>query len=434
MLGLAYVFSFIDRTIMSLVVEPVRADLGISDTQVSLLLGLSFAIFYTVMGIPIARLSDRKSRRTIIAIGVTLWCLMTAACGLARNYWQLFLARMGVGVGEAALSPAANSLISDYFPREQLGRAIGVYSMGISIGAGLALIIGGQVVAAVSETGPITVPLLGEIKAWQAAFIAVGLPGLVVAALLYTVREPPRRGSLKGGQGLSLVETLRFLRGNWRTYACYFGGASVTTIMAYGYMSWVPTFFIRAHGWDIADIGLRYGIVLAISGASGVVLAGWLADRWFARGIRDAHWRVILIGVGVLMPAYILVTLVDSPLIALLLLIPGGLGGAMPASAGTAGLMIITPNEVRALVSSLYYFVINLVGLTVGPTAMALVTDFYFEDTARVGDSMAIVAAVSWVVGVVLLGMGTRHYRASVEAARAWDDEFTDQGVADGGR
>jgi MFS family permease len=426
-LGIAYIFSFIDRVIMSLVVEPVRADLQISDTQVSLLLGLAFALFYTIMGIPIARLADTKSRRTIIAAGVTLWCLMTAACGLAKNFWQLFAARMGVGVGEAALSPAANSLISDYFPRHLLGRAIAVYTAGISIGAGLAMMIGGKVVAAVSAGGPIVLPLIGEIKAWQAAFMVVGLPGILVAGLMFTVREPVRRESLSAGRGLPMREALRFLGRNWRTYATYFSGASATTIMAYGYMSWIPTYFIRAHGWAIDDIGLRYGALMAVFGVGGVLLGGWLSDRWYARGIKDAHWRVMLISIGLLLPAYIFVTLVESPWLSLALLAPGMVGGSMPAAAGTAGLMIITPNEVRALASSLYYFVISLVGLTVGPTAMALLTDFYFKDTARVGDSMAVVAAVSWAFAIVVLGFGTRYYRQSVAASESWSEPTSDQ-------
>ena len=425
LLATAYAFSFIDRMILSLIVEPIRTDLQISDTQVSLLMGLAFAIFYTVMGIPLARYADRGSRRRLIAAGMTVWCLMTAVCGLARTFWQLFVARVGVGVGEAALSPAASSLIADYFPQRLLGRAMAVYAMGISIGAGLALLVGGEVVAYVSRAGSIVLPLLGELKAWQAAFLIVGLPGLVVAALIGTIAEPKRTGLVAGKAGVKLpvADGLRFLLGNWRTYAAHFVGVSVTTIMAYGYLAWVPTFFIREHGWPVDRIGQAYGLVLGVFGVIGVLTGGWLADRLYARGQTDAHWWVILLAVAVLLPAYIFVTLVPSPWWSLALLAPGIVGGSMPAAAGPAALMIITPNELRALVAAIYYFVINLIGLTIGPTAVALLTDYYFKDAARLPDSLAIVAALSWAAAVLVLLAGTRHYRRSVEAAQAWLNE-----------
>ena len=186
-LTIAYVVSFLDRQLLSLVVQDVKADLDLSDTQVSLLLGFAFALFYTTMGIPIGRLADKKSRRAIIGVGITFWCLMTAACGLAKNYTQLFLARVGVGVGEATLSPSSLSMISDYFPKEKRGKAIGFFNMGVSVGSGIALIVGGQIVAYVANSPPLVLPFFGEIFAWQALFLYVGLPGLIVAALMVTV-------------------------------------------------------------------------------------------------------------------------------------------------------------------------------------------------------------------------------------------------------
>jgi len=192
-LTLTYTVSFIDRQIMSLMIEPIRRDLNITDTQVSLLIGLAFAVFYTLLGIPIARLADRRSRRTIIAVGIATWCFMTAFCGLARSYAQLFLARVGVGVGEAALSPSALSIISDYFPKRTRGRAIAVYNTGISLGTGLAMIVGGALVAHVMVSPPVRLPFVGELYAWQTVFMLVGLPGLFLALLMFTVREPRRR-------------------------------------------------------------------------------------------------------------------------------------------------------------------------------------------------------------------------------------------------
>ena len=420
-LALAYVFSFIDRMIMSLLVEPIRADLGINDTQVSLLLGLAFALFYTFLGIPIALIADRSRRRTLIAAGIAIWCVMTAACGLARNFWQLFAARMGVGVGEATLSPAATSLIGDYFPRHLLGRAVGVYTMGISIGAGIALMLGGEIVAAVTAMGGITLPIVGPLKAWQAAFMIVGLPGLLISALMFTVREPQRRQRMQE-QPVSVKQAIQFLWQRRQTYGAHFLGLSVTTVMAYGYLSWVPTLFIRAYDWPVERIGFAYGLIMAIFGVLGVLIGGALADRLYARGIADAHWKVMIAGIAFLMPAYIFVSLQPSPYWALFLLIPGIIGGSIPSSAGPAALIIITPNEMRALVSSLYYFVINLIGLTVGPTAVALLTDYYFEDPADLPYSMAVVAAASWIISLAILLWGLRHYRRSAAKAQEWQD------------
>ncbi len=193
----AYVVSFIDRQILALLVEPIRRDLGLTDTQMGLIMGSAFALFYTILGIPLGWLADRFSRRGIIAAGITIWCLMTAACGLSRNFGQLFLARVGVGVGEAALSPSALSLISDYFPRERRGRAISFYNMGVSLGAGIAMIGGGWIIAGIIDAPPTTLPVVGEIYAWQTVFLVVGLPGLAIAALMATVREPERRDKLR---------------------------------------------------------------------------------------------------------------------------------------------------------------------------------------------------------------------------------------------
>src|SRR5277367_4434508 len=197
-LMLMYIFSFIDRTTISLLVEPMKRDLHISDTQIGMLQGLAFALLYTFLGLPIARLSDRHSRRAIIAGGVFVWSIMATLCGLARSAVQLFMARVGVGVGEAALSPAAYSIITDSFPRSKLGGAFGVYNVGITIGAGTALLVGGIVVGAVSRAGAsYTLPLFGQVHAWQMVFILTGAPGILLPLLLLTIREPKRRGLLK---------------------------------------------------------------------------------------------------------------------------------------------------------------------------------------------------------------------------------------------
>ena len=426
-LTVAYLLSFLDRQILALLVEPIRQDLDISDTQVSLLGNLAFGIFYTVLGLPIGRAADRVSRRGIIAAGVTIWCLMTATCGLARNFSQLFLARVGVGVGEAALNPAALSLISDYFPRKTRGRALTFYNMGVSLGVGVALIFGGQLIAWVASAPPLEVPGIGPLRAWQTVFLLVGLPGLVIALLMLTVREPLRRDRLqirladgRVTEELTVGETLDYLRRRWRTYLTHFLGMSVVTILGYNYFFWVPSMFVRTWGWTIPQISLGYGLITLTGGPLGVLLGGWVADRLRRRGFEDALMRTCLRGAVIfLIPSAILTPLMPNGQLALALLVPMSIGGAWVTATGAAALQMIAPNQMRAQTTALYYFVINVLGL-LGPTAVGLVTDFGFGDDAALRWSLSMVCAAASLVGLTFLTLHLPHYRASVQEAETW--------------
>lgn len=423
-LTLAYILSFIDRQIITLLIGPIKQDLGLTDTQMSYLIGLSFALFYTVFGFVIALAADRFNRRNIIAAGIVVWSIMTAFCGLARGYGQLFLARMGVGFGEGALSPSALSMISDYFPREKLARAISVYTMGIAVGSGIALLVGGTIIELVSTTATVTLPVFGELRPWQAAFVVVALPGLPLALLMFTVREPERRGRLApaGDSAAAREVAARQFRAHWRSYAGIYVGLSVLTIMAYGVAGWIPEHFRRTYGWSIGEISLGYGLILIVFGPVGAILGGWMADRFYRRH-DDGYLRAALVGLALLVPGYALFALMPSPWLSLLLLIPATLGGAMPTSVATASLMQISPNEMRAKVSALYYFVVSMVGLGLGPTSVALLTDYYFRDEARLRHSLAIVATVAGLAATAVLIWVRPHFRASVVAARAWNGE-----------
>lgn len=420
----AYTVSFIDRTILSLLIPPIQADLGISDTQISLLAGFAFAIFYTIMGIPLGRVADRYNRRNLIAIGITVWCLMTAACGLARNYWQLFAARVGVGVGEAALSPAAYSMISDLFPRDQLGRAIAIYSIGLPVGSGLALLIGGVAVGLVADLPPVTLPLVGTLSSWQITFMLVGLPGLLVALLVMLLREPARRGRSSdvagAASGAAAVAPppglLAFLRANRRVLAHHFGGLSLLVIIVYGSTAWIPTFFIRTHGWTAADIGYAYGVIFMTCGAGGLLLGGQLADRWWSAGRFDAHLRVVLLSVATMAPCFALMPLVPSAELAVGLLALATFTSSLHGGVAGAALQLITPNELRGQMTAVYFFIANLIGLGLGPTAVALVTDFAFGDPLALGYSLAVLAGVAGPLSAIVLATGLRHYRSSAEA------------------
>jgi MFS family permease len=422
-LTIAYVFSFLDRQILNLLVEPIRADLHISDTQMSLLQGLAFGIFYTLLGIPIGRLADRRSRRVIVATGITIWCFMTAACGLTKNFTQLFLARVGIGIGEASLNPSAFSMISDYFPRDKRARPMSFYSMGVSLGAGLAMVLGGQIIEWVFSQPRMNLPFFGQLFHWQTVFIMVGLPGLLVAALvLLTVREPERKDKIDMGanETLSVKEVAGFLWARKATYGTLFIGMSVVTIIGYGYFSWIPAMFIRTWGWTISEIAFAYGMVILIFGPLGVNVGGWLADRWYNKGRKAAHMRVTLIGAFILVPASTLAPLMPTPELAVMMLIPATIGGAIPTATAGAALMMIVPNQMRAQTTAIYYFVINVLGLTLGPLVIALLTDSLFGDASMLRYSIALVSGCAGVIALMFLVANIKHYRKSVIEADAW--------------
>ncbi len=434
----AYVVSFLDRQILALLVEPIRIDLGLTDTQMGLIMGSAFALFYTILGIPIGWLADRFSRRGIIAAGITIWCLMTAACGLSRNFTQLFLARVGVGVGEATLNPAALSLISDYFPRERRGRAISFYNMGVALGAGIALIIGSRIIGKVIDAPPITLPVVGEIYAWQTVFLIVGLPGLVIAALMITVREPKRHDKLRlpidpqaaaGGainpevtETLSILDTIRYLRERWQVYGSHFLGMSVVTCIGYAFLFWIPTMFIRTWGWDIPTIGLAYGLVNLIAGPIGVNLGGWFADILYRRGHRDSHMRACFCFALLFVPCSVLVPLMPGPELAIAMLVPASVGAGGVTATGVAALMMITPNQLRGQTTALYYLVINILGLSVGGVAVGAITDYVFGDGAALRYTLAVVAAGAGCAAIGFLWANLAYYRKAIDEAESWSD------------
>ena len=428
-LTLAYTVSFIDRQILSLMVEPIRRDLKISDTEISLLQGFAFAIFYTIMGLPIARLADVRSRRVIIAAGIFFWSVMTAACGVAKNFWQLFGARVGVGVGEAALSPPAYSIISDYFPPDRLSRAISFYSMGIYIGAGLAFVVGGAVIHLVEVAGVTTLPLLGDLFPWQITFLTVALPGLVVVALMTTVREPVRRGlaAAKGpvtpktpAVSPSVAEVATFVKDRWKVLSSHYVGYALFALIGYANISWIPTFVIRTYGWTASEVGLTYGILILVFGTAGVVSGGWLADRMRRHGRVDANMRVTMYAAIAITVPLIAAPLMNDPVIALVLIAPGVFLVSLPFGVAPAALQVITPNQMRAQISALYLFAANIIGLGIGPTAVALITDYVFGYDEALRYSLAIMGGVTAPLAALVLGLGLKHYRASLDHAKAW--------------
>ena len=418
-LMVAYVLSFVDRQILNLLVEPIRRDLAINDTQMSLLMGLSFALFYTVCGIPLGRVADTRSRRGLIAVGILFWSAATAACGMAKLYWQFLLCRIGVGVGEAALSPAAYSLIADSFPAERRATAISVYSMGVYLGSGLAFLVGGLVIQFASAQGDVTLPVLGEVRPWQLIFLILGVAGVLFTLLMLAVKEPARRGA-GAGVAVPLSEVGRYIRANRRTVLLHNFGFAGLAFAGYGSAAWIPTFFIRTHGWDAGQVGIVYGSIVAVFGCLGIVFGGRLADWMAKRGRSDANMRVGLYAALGALPMVVLFPLMDSAFWASMLLAPAVFCLSMPFGVAPAAIQEIMPNSMRGQASAIYLFVITLIGLGVGPTAVALVTDFVFADDNALRYSLLIVTTLAVLMSIILLAKSLKPYRESVTRLEQW--------------
>ncbi len=415
-LVLAFVFSIADRIIISLLVDPIKRDLGLTDTDMGLMMGLAFAIFYALMGLPIGRWADRYSRRTIIGCGIFLWSIMTALCGLARNFWELFLARVGVGVGEATLSPAAYSMIADYFPKEKLGRALGVYQSGAFFGVGLALIFGGLAIRFAATADDVSLPLVGVIAPWQLAFIAVGLPGVLVAALMFLVREPVRQGIAPAQtNAISLGQAISFAWERKRVYLAHYTGFALLALPMTTLATWVPAYFMRVVGLTPPETGLQLGLIVLIFSPIGVISGGWLADAWFRKGQTDAPLRVAVLAAVFMVPLSILATTVREPGLALFIAAPFAFGASISMGLAPTALQLVTPNRLRAQISAAWMLFLNIITAGLGPTAVGWINDAVFGDPLQVGVSIAIVNTMSVIVGGIILLFTWQAFRAAVD-------------------
>ncbi len=366
-LVVVYVFNFLDRQIVTILAEPIKNDLGLNDTQIGLMTGLAFAIFYTVLGIPIARLADRANRVNIISVALVVWSGMTALCGAAQNFGQLLAARIGVGVGEAGCSPPAHSLISDYFPPDKRSSALSIYALGIPIGSIFGLLAGGWI---------------AEFWGWRVAFFVVGIPGILLAVLVKTTLLEPLRGMSDTVQNAQpeqppLGHTIKTLLGTKTLVHIAMGGA-LTSFVGYGLGQWMPAYFIRWHGLGIAETATYFGLVLGIPSAIGTVIGGTLADKLSARDIRMYNW---LPAAGVLLafPFYIFAMMADNPYVAIaILVIPGTLNSFwLGPSFGT--IQNLAPANMRALASAMLLFMTNIIGLGFGPFLVGVLSDLLSE-------------------------------------------------------
>jgi MFS family permease len=415
-----YLLSLLDRLVISLLVAPIRRDLGITDFELSLLQGMAFGTFYALCGLPLGWLVDRVSRRWIVFVGVTVWSIATVACGFARNYLHLFLARVGVGAGEASLSPAAYSILADSFPPQRLTFALTVFSAGSLVGTSLAFILGGYIVGLVAAHDSVLLPLVGEVRSWQVVFITVGLPGVLAGLLLFTFAEPRRLAGKPGDADAAGTPTFgAFLRSRRRFLLCHHGGFTLANIAMTGMVVWAPAYLSRSFGWPPGRIGLALGLTGLAGGLIGPLLQGRLADRWFAAGRTDAQMRLYamcaalaaLVGVAGMWMA------TPEAFLATYFLVHVLVSSVMGMAASS--LQIVTPAPLRGRVSALYLFTMIMFGIGAGPSVVAALTDFVFRDDRMLGWSLACTFAVALPLSALVLWLGLRASRGAVAANRA---------------
>ena len=412
---IAYTFSYIDRSILTLMVAPIRATLGITDVQLSLLHGLAFAVFYTLMGVPIGRLIDRRRRTHIVAAGIGLWSVMTTLCGFARGFVPMFAARVGVGVGEAALSPAAYSVLADLFAGRRLVRALSVYQSAIYLGPAIATLAGGVLLQRLSPVDT----ALGHFEPWQLVFVIIGLPGLAVALLVLTLREPARRGAGAAAAPPSFAAVVAHLRANGRAYGLLILGLCCQSVMWNGATAWLPTHLMRHYGWTPGRVAVSYGPVIALFGIAGTLTGGWLAGRWREQGASDANVRVCILAAATALPFGVLAPLMPTGGVSLILTAGFLFCGAMPYGGAAAAIQEITPNRMRGQVSAIYLFGLNLAGIGLGPTIVALVTAHVYGNDAMIGRGIATVAGIAAAASVVVLSAVPGPYRRAMARSGA---------------
>lgn len=411
---IAFAFSFLDRVILSMLMVPIQQELHFTDIQLALLHGFAFAVFYALAGLPLGRLADTISRKRLIAAGILIWSMCTAACGLARGFASLFLCRVGVGIGEAALSPAAFSMLSDYFPPAQRGRAIATYQLGVVGGAGLAYMLGGLVIAFVSSGQAFVLPILGELSAWRMTFLLVGLPGVAVALLALTMGEPPRRETAQ--RLLPKKGVLWSWLGQNALTIWYFSmGFAAINISFNAIIAWGPTWLTRVYQLDAAMIGLVLGLAMLFAGGIGQIAGAWRSDRLLARGHRTAVFDTGAICALVLIPLSVATVI---PILGIAVPLAGAVLFFSCAAIGHAPSLIgqIAPNAIRGQVAAVFLLVMNIVGAGVGPFAVAVLTETIFADPSMVGVSIALTAASGAAMGAMLLWAGKGALRRSADS------------------
>jgi MFS family permease len=409
-LVLTAILAYTDRQVLSLLVDPIRKDLAISDTQVSLLIGTAFAVIYGIAGIPLGYLADRLSRRTLIFAGVLIWSAATLFCGLAQSYHQLFLGRILVGLGEAVLSPAAISLISDYFPPNRRGSAVGIYLGGIAVGIGSSLVIGGGVLHAVNQ-GLLAGTRLQTLAPWRLVLLCIGTPGLIWSLAILLIREPLRRGDHRGGVESS--GNTAFLGAGWSRIITVYGVVAIASLVDNAVGAWTPSLLIRQFAGDPEQVGVQLGLLLVAGYFCGFVAGGFLADRAGTSGHGARKLRVCLIAVLLIVP--VALALNSASLAVVMIAIPFyfAFSGVVTAC-GFSAILDMVPNRARGLAMAISFFLNVALGAGFGPAAVPLAGEHLFGSKAGLGPPLSFVMLASFVLAGAALLLTLRAQRSAL--------------------
>nr|WP_284732177.1 MFS transporter [Sphingobium nicotianae] len=405
----------IDRGIISLMVEPMKRDLGLTDTQISLLIGIAFTFFYVIVGPPVARIADRGFRKSVVASSLAIWSAATALCGLAQNFWQLALGRAVIGGAESASSPASMSMIADVIPRDKLPRAYAIYTAGFAAGGSLALILGGLLMGAFAHFEPVHVPGIGLIRNWQLVFMILGLPGLIVAGLIVlTVPEPQRRGGSRP-QGYPLGEVFRFIAANRGMHLPLLAAVLLNSFQNFGAAAWIPAFYERTYGWGPAKAGPWLGIVGLVTSLIGLFIGAHIAE-WLGKRRDDANLIVMCLTYAFAIPFNVVQPLMPTPELAIIVGAIGAFIAVMGGGAYNSSLQVATPNAMRGQINAMYLFVIAAIGGALGPLLIALVTDFVAGSEADLRYVLMGFRLVMAPLSTLLVWLAIRPYGRAVRA------------------
>lgn len=412
-----YCFGSLDRQMISLLVEPIKADLGFSDMQIGVLQGAAFALFFVLASLPVGWMVDRFSRRLVIFWGTICWSLAAMGSGLAQNFMQMFAARAAVGAGEATLQPSSFAILADMFPANKLALALSIFVIGANLGSGMSLILGGIIVEWAARAPEIHLPSFGALATWQLAFILTGLPGIILAFLIFLIPESRKsvRAQKTASENMDFSALFRRYRRHGRFYLCHHLGFALCIAFVIGLLAWNPAFAGRKFGWDAGQIGLWFGLSQILTAVVGLSFHGWFVDRMFRGGRRDMHLRYfifmcplagVLSALAYLAPnVWMMLALFNMGLFCLM-----GYPGI-----GAAALQIATPADMRGKASAVYLIMLNLLGALSGPLIIPAITDYLFQNEDMIGYSMSIFCLLLMFLAVPLFAIGRRHMVSALD-------------------
>ena len=422
----ATLLSQLDRQLPALLVRPLKHEFAISDTAFSLLQGYGFAIFYTLAGLPLGRFVDKGNRRNLIIAGLLFWSIATALFAFAQSYTHLLLARVGVGIGEAVLAPAAYSLIADYIEPGRRGRALAAYYVSLAIGSGASLLLGGWLLRVIPNSG-VPIAGLGVLTSWRAAFLFAAAPGVPLAVLMaLSLREPARHeltNAATSATAPSVGEFTDYLRQHSATFLRVLTYPTLLSIIGYGTLAWAPAQFDRRFAIPPSRSGVVIGILVATAGAIGTLLSGFLSDYFSRLQVSAARLRVAFIGVLLLPAPAVLWPLSGTPGLAYALLFLTVFSLSIAQSAAPALIQSVVPNRMRGLAIATYLLLAGLMGIGLGPALVALLTDFVFKDSGALRYSLALSAAPAALLALWLIGSGLKPFEATTVALQRLTDE-----------